>query len=521
VLAALFVIAVIEAGYEATAPATPVERSGYLNLNFNAKELVHKVLIQEKLINAVQDRPDVIQVGDSSGLHGIIPRIVDQYLGGLRYENLSCCANTGFEGYYAITEFMLRHVQSLKAVVLYVSLNNAARDPANSDAKIVGGPERLSNAFGALSPLMTPPTLAARAAIVRSIYTLGGTFDQPGLQPLATTWPEFPQFLRDTRGWRPEGDVHRTAEKHAEAFGALCGPTGERRLDGPLSGDSVRDIAGVARSYLATKIRRLAALTARHGAKLILVFQPYPCAAIGGSLLAAVKSDIAAARQDYPNVVLPAPALFEPWPAQRFSSADHVRTGYEDAVSRRAGRLIASALGLGPVEPNPPLPAKAPILVWSSSDFGAPPWRAEGLSVVRQSDGVVTTETTATGLHHVEAALPDLPPGRYVASLTFGNDPQRLVFLQFLPMMYPGDSGNFHCNAADRQVTRSMSILDAELEELPDHKFRCQGKFILTRPGVRFIIGLAKTEGGRAYPGDERSQLRLYRLELSRVDEAD
>ena len=41
-----------------------------------------------------------------SGLHGIIPRIVDQYLGGLRYENLSCCANTGFEGYYAITEFM-------------------------------------------------------------------------------------------------------------------------------------------------------------------------------------------------------------------------------------------------------------------------------------------------------------------------------------------------------------------------------------------------------------------------------
>ena len=82
VLAALAVIAAIEAGYEATAPAAPVERSGYLNLNFNAKEFVHKSLIQEKLINAVQHRPDVIQIGDSSGLHGIIPRIVDQYLGG-------------------------------------------------------------------------------------------------------------------------------------------------------------------------------------------------------------------------------------------------------------------------------------------------------------------------------------------------------------------------------------------------------------------------------------------------------
>jgi hypothetical protein len=250
------------------------------------------------------------------------------------------------------------------------------------------------------------------------------------------------------------------------------------------------------------------------------VFQPYPCAAMGGSLLAAVKSDIAAARQDYPNVVLPDPALFEPWPAQVFSSADHVKTGYEDAVSRRAGRLIASALGLSPVEPNPPLPAKAPILVWSNSDFGAPPWRAEGLSVVRQSDGVVATETTAAGLHHVEAALPDLPPGRYVASLTFADDPQRLVFLQFLPMLYPGDSGNFTCDAADRQVARTMSILDADLEELPNRKLRCRGKFILTRPGVRLIIGLSQPKG-TYYSGDERSQLRLYGLQLSRVDEAD
>jgi hypothetical protein len=522
VLAALAVIAAIEAAYVAMAPAEPVERSGYLSLNFNAKEFVHKSLIQEKLINAVQHRPDVIQVGDSSGLHGIVPRIVDQYLGGLRYENLSCCANTGFEGYYAITEFMLRHVPSIRAVVLYTSLNNEARDPANLDAISVGGPERLSSAFGALSPLTTPPTLAARSDIVRPVYTLGGKIDQPGLQPLATTWPEFPKFLRDTRGWRPEGDVHRTPEKHAQAFSALCGPTGERRMEGPRPEDLVRDITGVARSYTEIELRRLADLAARHKAKLILVFQPYPCAAVAGTLLAALKSDIAAVTRDHPNLVVPDRALFEPWPAQRFASADHVRTGYEDTASRRAGRLIARALGLSPVGPNPPPATNAAVPIWSSSDFGSLPWRAEGLSIAPERDGsVVATETATAGLHHVEAVLPDLPAGRYVASLTFGDDAQRLVFLQFLPTLYPGDAGNFHCSTTDRQVTRSMSVLDADLEELPGHKLRCQGKFILSRSGARFIIGLSKAEGARAYPGNERSQLKLDGFELSRVDEPD
>ena len=79
--------------------STPRRRSNartYLNWNFNSDELFHKVLIYEKLRNALRDHPDIIQVGDSSGFHAIVPRIVDQYLDGLKYENLSCCANTRF-----------------------------------------------------------------------------------------------------------------------------------------------------------------------------------------------------------------------------------------------------------------------------------------------------------------------------------------------------------------------------------------------------------------------------------------
>src|SRR5204863_2272705 len=86
VFLALAAIVAIEASYAAVYAPTPVERSGYVNWNFNSPELFQKVVIYEKLASALQARPDVIQVGDSSGFHGIVPGIVDQYLGGLRYQ---------------------------------------------------------------------------------------------------------------------------------------------------------------------------------------------------------------------------------------------------------------------------------------------------------------------------------------------------------------------------------------------------------------------------------------------------
>lgn len=168
-------IVAAEFGYSAVAARSPVERSGYLNWNFNEPELFHKALIYAKLRNAAAAKPAIIQVGDSSGLHGIVPAIVEKYVPGLRYENLSCCANTGFDGYYNIAQFMLRHALSIKAVVLYITWNNIALDPAQMGPEVVGGPDRLRNAFGQFSSLTSPPTLAARENVLRSVYTLDRT----------------------------------------------------------------------------------------------------------------------------------------------------------------------------------------------------------------------------------------------------------------------------------------------------------------------------------------------------------
>jgi hypothetical protein len=64
---------------------------------------------------------DIVQIGDSSGFHGIRPALVTGEIGNLRYLNLSTVANTGFDGYYNYAEFAFHTQSNLQGVVLYLS----------------------------------------------------------------------------------------------------------------------------------------------------------------------------------------------------------------------------------------------------------------------------------------------------------------------------------------------------------------------------------------------------------------
>jgi len=526
-LAALAIIGIVEAGYSAVDASSPVERSTYLNWNFNSDELfyIHKALIYEKLRNALRDHPDVIQVGDSSGFHAIVPRVVDQYLDGLKYENLSCCANTGFDGYFTIADFALRNTRSIKAVVLYITWNNTPRDPTTVETAVVGGDDRIRNAFGSLAPFTSPFTLSARLDVVRPVYNLGHTLKQPGLQPFDAIWPDFIQFLRANRGWWPEHDAHQAAEKQKQTFASFCGPTGVIARNN-LATDYTYDAFGIKRSWMQVELRRLADLTARHHAKLILLFQPYPCSAVTGDFIPFRKADIAAVQADYPNVVVPDPSLFEAWSAQWFTSMDHLRTGHEDAASRRAGRAIARALGLPPADPWQSAAPKLAVPVWSTSNFTAPAWRAEGLllQAPRDGEGEVATETADAGRHYLETTLPDIPAKTYVVSMTFRQAGPRRVYLEFqaLHPLSDYDYNRFNCNVSALESWRSYGVFDSGIDELSDHTFRCWGKFKLTKSGAIMRIGLAPGEPETApYRGDGKSGLVLNTVSIAAVDGAE
>jgi hypothetical protein len=521
-LAALAVIALVEVSYATVDTSSAVERSSFLNWNFNSIELFQKALIYEKLQNAVQAKPAVIQIGDSSGLHAIVPRIVDQYLEGLKYENVSCCANTGFDGYYTIAEFMLRNSPSIKAVVLYLSWQNAPRDPARMPTDMIGGGDHMRNALGWLAPFVSPPTLSARAEILRSVYTLSHVIEQPSLLPFDVYPPFAPlvEFLRTSAGWWPEHDTRASPDKRQRMLDSLCG--GALALYDSAQ-NYTRDAFGSRQSYTQVELRRLANLTAQYNAKLVVIFQPYPCPAMGQSYLAARQVDVAAVVADHPNVVIPDPALFEAWPGEWFTSADHLRTGHEDAASRRVGRAVAKALNLPDREPPSPPVAKAPVLSWSSSDFGAPPWQPIGLVLKRlqaAGGGFLATETSAAGLHRLEARLPDLPARTYAFSLMFRPEGPRQ--LRFELMDFPSSKafGLVRCDPTDLEASHSVVILDSAIEELPGGVFRCWGKLKLAKDGAAVGIGLSHT--GRdlgPYQGDGSSGIILYSVEISAIDD--
>jgi hypothetical protein len=354
------------------------------------------------------------------------------------------------------------------------------------------------------------------------VYTLGHALDQPGLLPFDAIWPDMVQSLRADKGWWAEHDWHQTSAKQDQMLTWLCGPTQVRSFGGDSSLNYTRDIFAVRQSYMQIELRRLAHLTARHHAKLIVLFQPYPCAAAPGEdFIPAREADIAAVATEYPNVVAPDPVLFEHWPGKWFTGPDHLRTGYEDAASRRVGRTIATALGLPIVEPpEPPVPSAA-VPVWSSTDVAAPPWRQEGLVLTPHADGsgIVISETTSAGWHRIETNLPDLPAKTYVFSTTFRADGTRQIQLEMRDAQLPGAYGTVRCSAADGDSSRYGAMIDSGIEGLPGNVFRCWGKLTLTKIGAVIAIDLSRSgrEAG-PYQGDGRSGVVLYNVDISAVD---
>src|SRR6185437_11667171 len=165
-LAAAAAILAIEATVYAIERPNFVTRSNYLDWNYLSPEYTHKMIIYEKLRDFADASPDIIQVGDSTGLYGIRPQTVMRHLGGLTYVNLSCCAGTGFEGDYDIAKLVMERSGSVKVLVLYIT-----GLPADSERKenVDGGATRIHAAFESPWALLSPPSQSLRQAVTSRV----------------------------------------------------------------------------------------------------------------------------------------------------------------------------------------------------------------------------------------------------------------------------------------------------------------------------------------------------------------
>src|SRR5690349_8370441 len=64
-------------------------------------DVMQKHVLYDKFELLFRDTPsDIVQIGDSSGFYGVIPKQVTASADNLSYLNLNCCADAGWNGYY-------------------------------------------------------------------------------------------------------------------------------------------------------------------------------------------------------------------------------------------------------------------------------------------------------------------------------------------------------------------------------------------------------------------------------------
>jgi len=325
---ALLLIAAIEiAVYAAWKPNT-VERSKYLDWHYASNEIFHRLLIYSKLRTFGNSAPDIVQVGDSNGFHGVRPEIVMKHLGGLSYLNMSCCGNIDFGGYYDMAKFMLDRSPRTTALVFYIQIDNL---PISYRPDLRGGRDKIHDSFAVPWTVLDPPSQSLRPTVTDVVFTAGGLLAplRPGL-----TWSGMAQAMiasaEANRGWWSEHDPHPTKSKMEELRRDRRGEqdTVPMDLSSPASPYFSTDAFGRRRFTPLVTFGEFAALAASHGAKFIIVFHPDRCKSINEESRLNLLSTFAQLKQAHPNVLILPEQIFEHLAGERFSVASHLRVAY-------------------------------------------------------------------------------------------------------------------------------------------------------------------------------------------------
>jgi hypothetical protein len=496
ILVALAVIAGVEAAVTAVRRPDAVERSNFLTFGYLRPE-VHRLIVNEKLRAFGWSSPDVIQVGDSAGFYGVNSDLVTSRLGGLRYVNLSCCAPMGFDGYYAVVHFMLRHNPSIKAVVLYIgAFNFINMDPDVSFA------EPIQNSFDSVRSYVMPPSLALREEIVKAIY---------GPSRMPTANPELEHklgFIRDHNGWLTEDDIRLSGKARDDYWRMECGP--EHSIVWNNVDHRIFD-----------KIADLAALTASYNAKLILMAQPLPCP-FKGTAFDDTLRDLDRLRSAHPNLVMAPADVFFSLPTDMFSSFPHLRIGSEITNSQRVALAVAQALGRpvrqsdeapGGRESTFPIADRNTPLTWSDDRFDES-WKTDGARIVQSGEETRITEFKSFGRHRVgtqvEAVEPNVP---YVVSVLVKPDANRVFWLDVSDTTDPDSYGRAVFDVHAQTSVRFGDAIDVDIETLPDGWYRCwlSMRFPGTSIAMNMMMG---TRSALEYAGDGTSSITIRKAAL-------
>jgi hypothetical protein len=305
-------------------------------------ELFDRVVVSEKLSNLLDVDADIISVGDSSGFFSLQPQIVNRYLHGKKYINLSTGANQAYGGYRAIAEFALRHSPRIKYVVLYIY---PQLGPIPSVVGQGGLSPILQDTLVGLQSHITPPSaLFSPHAKFRLFeardYHVGDTLSNHKV------YLEFHSTVKDTLGWVPEHDIRFDRFRRIDFYPVPRNEWYDRL--GITDASSFHAILGDFRKMVKS-----------YGAELVIAFAPFPAGSFNpqDENVGATEREFERFQMENADVKFLFPFITA-FSSEKFGQFNHIAREYVFLSSSRLGAALDKVIR-DPASVSPFHPAKA------------------------------------------------------------------------------------------------------------------------------------------------------------------
>ena len=307
----LLMIAAIEASLALASVPEPYI-GGLYSHQYLSGDVPQKRFVNEKIRLFKHTDAEFIQVGDSSGLNGVQPYVVERTLGSHHpYINGNCCGDTGYAGYRYLAETFLRHAPRAKYLVFYTTplcVPSLGREGlSRSLYRALISPFRFVEAL---------PSLHYRIAITNLVYY--GTYSHLMFDNMLSS--EVIKRFSESKGWYPA-----PASPKREVV-----PTDECDFDPSYNAPD--------NPTLKPELEKLKAVADKYHVKLILLFNPVACTA--GPKIKPLVDDLNDFLQHHPDVIMPLPYITT-INSDAFANAMHLSEEASVGNSERVGKALA------------------------------------------------------------------------------------------------------------------------------------------------------------------------------------
>lgn len=364
-LIAFLLIFIAEVMYYFALKPDRITWNSFLDLNFAEDETVQRLIADLKIENLTKYPADIIQVGDSSGLHGVMPKVVMAENPGYNYVNLGVATNVGYKGYLDIAEIALQRNPAARYLVLYTSFIGAVPRPLLWDSNVLMAKRIESEFLNPLRNLIQFPTLHARSEVIGYTYYFGNKMKSREIRHTSNRgFLAFESIYQSSLGWARETD--NEGDIPNDAFSFLRSPKTPEKQDDPPAVRALREAPKVTdekyfnwltlseQSYFDLVYGEFAKFAKRNNLKLILIFNPMPQGIkhpIFKDLMdwESIEKALQRLKFKHPEIIL---TEFEFWPDEKFSVFSHVGTPYALESSIRVAKILNRLLPPHPQSEN-------------------------------------------------------------------------------------------------------------------------------------------------------------------------